>query len=110
MYARIGTWEGTPDELERWTHRSRTEVAPQVRSEPGSRGVLLLLDREQQRALTITLWESGELMAASEAHRAALQHGTTEASGARVKTARYEVVHADLEPVGSDRREETCAG
>jgi heme-degrading monooxygenase HmoA len=96
MHARIGTWHGGGAELDRWVERSRTEVLPQVRSVAGSTGVLLLLDRENGRALTITLWESEEAMRASEERRAALQQGTTRVSGAQVETNRYEVVGADL--------------
>jgi heme-degrading monooxygenase HmoA len=92
MYARIGRWQGDDAELERWASRSREDVVPQVQATPGSSGVLLLLDRKHGQALTITLWESEQAMVASEQRRAALQHGTTQASGAQVDTSRYEVV------------------
>jgi len=92
MYARIGRWQGGDAELDRWVERSRRDVVPQVQAAPGSSGVLLLLDRKEGQALTITLWESEEAMEASEQRRAALQQGTTQASGAQVETSRYEVV------------------
>jgi heme-degrading monooxygenase HmoA len=92
MYARIGRWRGDDAELDRWVERSRDDVVPQVRAAPGSCGVLLLLDREEGQALTITLWESEQALHASEQRRAALQQGTTRASGAQVETSRYEVV------------------
>jgi heme-degrading monooxygenase HmoA len=98
MHARIGTWHGDGAELERWVERSRGEVLPQVRAVPGSCGVLLLLDRENEQALTITLWESERAMQASEERRAVLQQGTTDVSGAEVGTTRYEVVAVDLAP------------
>jgi heme-degrading monooxygenase HmoA len=94
MYARIGSWRGTADELERWIDRSRTQVVPGVRQEPGSKGVLLLLDRDGGQALTITLWEDEEAMHASEERRAALQQGTHAVTGATVATTRYEVIDA----------------
>ena len=94
MWARIGSWRGNADELERWAERSRTEVVPGVRAEPGSTGVLLLLDRQGGQALTITLWEDEAALGASEARRAALQQGTRAVSGATVETSRYEVVDA----------------
>jgi len=96
MYARIGRWLGDDAELERWVQRSRDEVVPQVQATPGSSGVLLLLDRDHGQALTITLWESEQALQASEQRRAALQQGTTEASGAQVETSRYEVVACGL--------------
>jgi heme-degrading monooxygenase HmoA len=94
MHARIGTWSGTEAELEQWIDRSRTQVVPGVRAVPGSKGVLLLLDRASLRALTITLWESEEAMRASEDRRTSLQAGTNAATGATVETSRYEVVSA----------------
>jgi hypothetical protein len=94
MHARIGTWQGGADELERWVERSRREVVPQVLATPGSRGVLLLLDREHGQALTVTLWESEWAMRQSERTRTTLQQGTMAASGALVETSRYEVVDA----------------
>jgi heme-degrading monooxygenase HmoA len=98
MYARIGTWHGDAEELERWANRSRDEVVPRVLETPGASGVLLLLDREQGRALTVTLWESEAALRASEELRTALQTGTAAASGARAETSRYEVVAFDYTP------------
>jgi heme-degrading monooxygenase HmoA len=94
MHARIGTWRGNADELERWVERSRGDVVAGVRETPGSMGVLLLLDRAGGEALTITLWEDEGAMRASEERRAALQQGTAHVSGAAVETRRYEVVDA----------------
>jgi heme-degrading monooxygenase HmoA len=96
MHARIGSWQGTDEELERWAQRSRAEVVPQVVATPGSRGVLLLLDRDEGRALTITLWESQQALRESEERRASIQNATSTASGARVETSRYEIVEAVL--------------
>lgn len=92
MFARIGIWKGTPDELDRWVTRSREQVMPAVRQQPGVRGAYWLLDREAGRALTVTLWESEEALRASEQFRTQAQAGTTQASGAAVTTERYEVV------------------
>lgn len=97
MYARIGSWHGSGDELELWIERSRTQVLPGVRDAPGSKGVLLLLDREGREALTVTLWETEEAMRVSEERRAALQQGTHDVTGATVETSRYEVIAADWE-------------
>jgi heme-degrading monooxygenase HmoA len=98
MHARIGTWHGTAEDLDRWATRSQDDVVPQVLAVPGAKGVLLLLDRDGGSALTLTLWESEEALQASEERRAALQAGTTAASGARVETSRYEVVAFDYTP------------
>jgi len=92
MHARIGAWEGSRSEMERWVTRSRDEVKPAVQSQPGIHGALWLLDRENGRALTITLWESEAAMRASDEFAANAQSGTKQVSGARVTTSRYEVI------------------
>jgi len=35
MFARIGTWEGTPEELERWIARGREQVKRGLARDPG---------------------------------------------------------------------------
>jgi heme-degrading monooxygenase HmoA len=92
MFARIGTWRGTDEELERWIRRSQDGVLPAVRQQPGIAAAYCLLDREGGVGLTVTVWDSEEAMRASEQFRAGTQAGTAAASGAAVTTARYEVV------------------
>jgi heme-degrading monooxygenase HmoA len=90
-FARIGVWEGTPDELDRWADQC-ARVKAGVVSQPGGCGAFFLLDREAGRALTLTLWESEEARAASESFRAQSQDTTSDRSGAQATTERYEVV------------------
>lgn len=92
MFARIGIWTGTMDELERWVTRSREQVMPTVKQQPGVLGAYWLLDREAGKALTITIWESEAALQTSEQFRTQTQAGTAEASGAAVTTERYQVV------------------
>lgn len=92
MFARIGTWQGTREELERWIARGRDEVKPSLARDAGLAAVYWLADREAGRGMIVTLWESREAMAASEEARAARQAATSSATGARVTTERYEVV------------------
>ena len=92
MFARIGTWQGSPDELERWISRAREQVKPSVQRDPGLKAAYWLVDREGGKGLIITLWESGDAMRASEHSRAQRQTATSAATGAKVTTDRYEVV------------------
>ncbi|MGE5130050.1 MAG: hypothetical protein ACM3IK_10490 [Sphingomonadaceae bacterium] len=92
MFARIGIWRGNAEDLERWVTRSRREVRPMVETLHGVKGAFWLLDREGAKALTITLWESAEAMRKSDERAATIQMGTSEASGARFTTERYEIV------------------
>jgi heme-degrading monooxygenase HmoA len=92
MFARIGVWEGNAQELDRWVTRSTKEVKPAVQAQPGTKGAFWLLDRQNHKALTITLWEDEAAMRKSDERAAAIQAGTTAASGARFTTERYEIV------------------
>lgn len=92
MFARVGTWQGSPDALERWISRAREQVKPSVQQDPGLKAAYWLVDHEGGKGLIITIWESEEAMRASEQSRAQRQTTTSAATGARVTTDRYEVV------------------
>jgi heme-degrading monooxygenase HmoA len=92
MFARIGTWQGSPHELERWISRAREQVKPSVQQDPGLKAAYWLVDREGGKGLVVTIWESEEAMRSSEHARARRQAATSAATGAKVTTDRYEVV------------------
>ena len=92
MFARIGTWQGSPDELERWVSRAREQVKPSVEQDPGLHAAYWLVDRQNGKGLIITIWDSEEAMRSSEVARARRQAATSTATGAKVTTDRYEVV------------------
>jgi heme-degrading monooxygenase HmoA len=92
MFARVGTWQGSAEELERWIVRGREQVKPAIRQDPGLTAVYWLVDRAAGKGMIVTLWESREAMAASEQARAARQGAMSAATGASVTTDRYEVV------------------
>jgi quinol monooxygenase YgiN len=96
MYARIGTWQGTADELERWVARAREHVKPSLREDRGLAAAYWLVDREGGKALIVTLWEDEAAMRASEQARLQRQSATSAATNARVTTDRYEVVDSLL--------------
>ena len=92
MFARIGTWQGSPEELENWVARAGEVVKPQVQQVPGLQAAYWLVDREGAKGLTITFWESEEAMRASETFRSQSQVRTSDATGAAVTTERFEVI------------------
>ena len=92
MFARIGTWQGSPDDLERWVSRAREQVKPSVRQDPALKTAYWLVDREGGKGLIITIWDSEEAMRASERSREQRQARTSASTGATVTTDRYEVV------------------
>src|SRR5262245_7777447 len=92
MFARIGRWRGSPDEVERWIARARSEVKPSLANDPGLKAAYWLVDREVGQALIVTIWETAGAMRASEEARARRQAAMSGATGATVTTERYEVV------------------
>jgi heme-degrading monooxygenase HmoA len=92
MFARIGIWEGTKEELEKWIVRSREQVKPNIARDRGLKAVHWLADRKAGRGLIVTLWEDEQAMNASETAALKRQSGMTAATGAKVTTQRYEVV------------------
>lgn len=92
MFARIGTWQGSQEDLERWIVRSREQVKPSVQQDAGLKAAYWLADRGHGRGLIVTIWDSEESMRASEEARARRQAATSGATGASVTTDRYEVV------------------
>src|SRR5262250_1910592 len=96
MHARIGSWQGTQEDLDRWITRAREHVKPSISQDPGLEAVYWLVDRAGGKGLIVTFWESEEAMQASERARAARQAGTSVATGASVTTDRYEVVDSLL--------------
>ncbi len=91
MFARIGTWHGSGEDLENWVARAGEVVKPNVRQRPGL-AAYWLVDREGGKGLTITFWESEEAMRAGEEFRSQSQSQTSAATGAGVRTERFEVV------------------
>ena len=91
MFARIGTWQGSPEELENWVARAGEEVKPNVQRQPGLGAAYWLVDRVGGKGLTITIWESEEAMHASEQFRSQSQTQTSATTGVGVTTERFEV-------------------
>ena len=91
MFARIGTWQGSPEDLKNWVARADEVVKPTVQQQPGLAAAYWLVDREGGKDLTITFWESEEAMRASEASRSQGQSQISEDTWAEVTTERFEV-------------------
>jgi heme-degrading monooxygenase HmoA len=92
MVARIGTWQGTDEELDRWIDRSREQVKPRIAEDPGLVAAYWLVDRSAGKGLIVTLWDSEAAMRASEQARRERQAAMTTNTGAAVTTDRYEVI------------------
>ena len=62
MYARVTTFREPVDDAIRVT---REQVVPIVLGLPGSRGGFFLVNRDEAKTLSLTLWESREALDAS---------------------------------------------
>jgi heme-degrading monooxygenase HmoA len=92
MFARVFTYQGSPQQIDEGLDHARQNILPRVRAVDGFEGVYYLVDRQSGRALSITLWESEETMRASEEEANRLRGESAEAAGARVEgVERYEV-------------------
>jgi heme-degrading monooxygenase HmoA len=98
MFARIGIWEGSEEELEKWIVRSREHNKPNIVRDAGLKAVYWLADRSAGKGMIVTLWQSEQAMKASEAAALKRQSGTKASTGAKVTTERYEVVDTLVMP------------
>jgi len=67
MHARMFEFEGSAEEIEAAIALARDEILPVERRMPGFRGLILLADEDARRLVSLSLWESEELMHESEA-------------------------------------------
>ena len=93
MHARVSILEGSPERVDDAINEARNQVVPKLRELEGSKGILLLVDRQSGKAMAVTLWESEEALRASEETANQLREQTAEAADDRITgVERYEVV------------------
>lgn len=81
MVARTSTWTGTPEALEKWESHVKAQVSGFVGALPGNAGGAFFIDRENGRALTLTLWETEEAAAETDKFADQSRASTVEATG-----------------------------
>ena len=92
MYARTSTWAGAPEALENWVRHVREKVAPMVAGLPDNAGAYFFIDRDQGRALTLTLWRSEDAALRSDLAAEKSRESTTAATGVELlERGRFEV-------------------
>ena len=64
MYARATTLRASPEHVDEAIVHYQ-EGIPSLREIAGNRGAILLVDRSEGKAISVTLWESDEAMQAS---------------------------------------------
>jgi heme-degrading monooxygenase HmoA len=97
MFARVSTFQGSPDQTAESIRVAREQILPVARLQDGFNGIFILFDRESGRSVSITLWETEEDMHASEEAALRARTESAEASGdVVVGVERYEVALQEL--------------
>ena len=92
MFARVSTYTGTSDEIDEAIRQVRENVLPSVEQLDGYKGASFLVDRQNGKSLSVTLWESEEAMRTSEEAANSLRSEVADALGTQmVGVERYEV-------------------
>ena len=98
MFARVSTFTGTTDEIDKAIREVQQNVLPRTEQLDGYKGAYFLVDRENGKSLAVTLWESEEAMRASEDAANSLRSEIADALGTQmVGVERYEVAVAAQE-------------
>jgi heme-degrading monooxygenase HmoA len=66
VYARISTFEGSPEHIDEGLRQVREDVLPQLQQQEGFEGLVALTDRQSGKTLGITFWGSEQALRASE--------------------------------------------
>ena len=92
MYARISTFEGSPENIDQELRQVRQNVLPRLQQQEGFEGMVALGDRKTGKTLGITFWESEEALEASEEVAARMREDSAEAMSETIAgVERYEV-------------------
>jgi heme-degrading monooxygenase HmoA len=98
VFARVSTFTGTSDEIDKAIREVQQNVLPRTEQLDGYKGAYFLVDRENGKSLAVTLWESEEAMRASEDAANSLRSEIADALGTQmVGVERYEVAVAAQE-------------
>ena len=67
MYARLITSQYQLDKLDEGLQLYRESILPELKKQPGFKGVMGMVDRSKGKAIALTLWESeADLLASGE--------------------------------------------
>jgi heme-degrading monooxygenase HmoA len=97
VFARVHVLQTTPEQSEAGLEIFREQLLPWLRDTSGYRGLIRLVDKDNDRTLVISLWADEESMQASTAAVVKLAELTAENVGAtRLGLEHYEATVFDL--------------
>jgi hypothetical protein len=79
LFARMNTFEGSPERLDEALHNVREQVLPQLHQQDGFKGLLFLADYQSGELQLMSFWESVQAMRASEEEANRLRAGVADA-------------------------------
>ena len=98
MFARVSTYTGTSDEIDEAIRQVRENTLPKLKQLDGYQGAYFLVDRQNGKSLSVTLWEGEEAMNTSKEAANSLRSEVADALGTQmVGVERYEVAVAAQE-------------
>jgi heme-degrading monooxygenase HmoA len=93
LFARMNTFEGSPDRLDDALRNVREQVLPQLHQQDGFNGLMFLANYQSGELQLMSLWESAQAMRASEEEANHLRAEVAEAGDQEVANVeRYDVV------------------
>jgi heme-degrading monooxygenase HmoA len=88
MHARVSTYQGQPnlsdDQISAIVQTQQDTILPKIRSMDGYKGVLSLIDNATGKAMSVTLWDSADAMAASEADASRVREESAEVADEQI--------------------------
>ena len=97
MFARVSTFEGSPNQVDELARYAGERVLPALGELDGFSGLLGLVDRQSGRVLAGGLWETEEAMRASEEAVDQLRSEAAEAASETIAGVdRYEVTFGEV--------------
>ena len=91
MYARVSEVTGPADRIDAGIAEYRSAVLPAISGMDGFVRAYLLVDRDAGKSLSITVWDSQEAMAASEAAANTLRVQVADAMAAQTTVGHYDI-------------------
>jgi heme-degrading monooxygenase HmoA len=97
VFARVSTFEGSPEQVEELTRYASERVLPALKELDGFNGILGLADRQSGKVVVVGLWETEEAMRASEEAVNRLRSEAAEAASETIAAVdRYEVTFGEV--------------
>ena len=93
MFARMNTFDGSPDRLDDALHNVREQVLPQLHQQDGFKGMMFLANYQSGELQLMSFWEDSHAMRASEEEANRLRAEVAEAGDQEIeRVERYDVV------------------